>query len=360
MQKKICFFNSTKAWGGGEKWHFTSALALSKKGYRVSVYASKDSKLAQISKENGLRVEEISVSNLSFLNPFKIASLAKKFKQENFDTIIMNLPADIKTAGISAKRAGIKNIIYRRGMPHPIKNTAINRYIFGHVLDCVIANSQTIKDSILENNSNIIEKSKIKVLYNGIDVEAYNLSESEKLYQKENKELIIGNAGRLVEQKGQKYLIDLAVKLKEQGIKFKIVIAGTGPFLDELKHYTKTQGVENDIVFLGFVSNIKSFMESIDIFVFPSLFEGSANTILEAMFFGKPVITHDVSSMPELIKDGINGYLIPVGDIDMLTAKVVLLNKNPELVERMGSQNHQIIMEQFQTKQKIAELEKLL
>jgi glycosyltransferase involved in cell wall biosynthesis len=305
-------------------------------------------------------VEEISVSNLSFLNPFKIASLCKKFRQDHFDTIILNLPADIKTAGISAKRAGIKNIIYRRGMPHPIKNTLINRYIFGQVLDCVIANSQTIKESILANNQNMIEKSKIKVIYNGIDTDSYDQMVSDKLYHKVDGELVIGNAGRLVEQKGQKYLIDLAARLKQRAIPFKILIAGTGPLLVELKDYAKAQGVENDIEFLGFVSNIKSFMDSIDIFVFPSLFEGSANTILEAMFFAKPVITHNVSSMPELIKDNVNGFLIPVGDIELLTSQVVLLNENPELIERIGKQNHQTIIEEYQTKQKIAELEKLL
>jgi glycosyltransferase involved in cell wall biosynthesis len=356
MGKNICFFNSNLEWGGGEKWHLGAAKELIKRGYSVHLFTSKNSKLYEEALRNNIRVSTVRLRNLSFLNLFKVLKLSFMLRKHNFSAIIMNLPADVKAAGIASKLVGIEKIIYRRGMPHPIKNSLINRLVFGKVLTNVIANSQTVKESITVKNQNIIEKEKIVVINNSINFENYKSLSEEKVYEKKVGEIVIGNVGRLVEQKGQKYLIELADELRKRKVDFKILIAGSGPLEQELKDYSQKLKVESYVLFVGFISNVKAFMNSIDVFVLPSLFEGSPNTILEAMSFGKPIITHNTGSMAELIEDGVNGYTFTIGNINDCADKIEFLQNNNALYNTISDQNITEIKTKYSTEKKINEL----
>ena len=86
-------------------------------------------------------------------------------------------------------------------------------------------------------------------------------------------------------------------------------------------------------------------MNSIDVFVFPSHFEGSANAIVEAMYFSKPIVCFDVSSMPELVKNEENGYLADYENIDDFTEKMEKFIKNTELIKKMGDKSKEMSKE---------------
>ena len=100
--------------------------------------------------------------------------------------------------------------------------------------------------------------------------------------------------------------------------------------------------LNNEVILLGFIDKIEEFMNSIDVFVFPSHFEGSANAIVEAMYFGKPVVCFDVSSMPELVEDNENGYLVEYLNIDELVRKMGNFLNDPELIAKMGKKSKEI------------------
>ncbi len=80
----------------------------------------------------------------------------------------MNLSADMKVAGMAAKLAGVKRIIYRHGSAIPTRNSLINRFLFRKVFDKVLANSFETKRTILANNASLIDPSKIRVIYNAL------------------------------------------------------------------------------------------------------------------------------------------------------------------------------------------------
>ena len=123
----ICFFNSVKPWGGGEKWHFEMAKRLHEKGFPVMIYTNRISELK--SRADSAEIPNYSqrINNLSFLNPFIIIKLAIHLRKLNIQTIILNSPADLKAAGPAARLAGVPLIIYRRGSEIPIKNSMLNR-----------------------------------------------------------------------------------------------------------------------------------------------------------------------------------------------------------------------------------------
>jgi glycosyltransferase involved in cell wall biosynthesis len=320
--KNICFFNSNTVWGGGEKWHYEMALRLRKQGYPVLVMTNQASELFGRLAHEDIALQQVGISNLSFLNPLKILQIKRVFQQYRIHTVFLNLPSDVKAGGIAARLANVEKIIYRRGTALPVKNTALNRFFFRRILTGVIANSAEIKRTILQRNPHLIPEDKITILYNGVDLEAYDRQPEQPLYQRQGDEIILGNAGRFVAQKGQKYLIDLAKILQTQGMKFKLLIAGKGELEAELRAYARTSGVEHHLVFIGFVEHIKRFLDSLDIFIFPSLHEGSSHIVLEAMASQKPVIAFQISSNPELIIPHETGFLAEPHNVPQLAQYV--------------------------------------
>jgi hypothetical protein len=170
----IVFFNGHHVWGGGEKWHLDMARLIGKDGYPVRIVAAPRSELSQRARQAGVPLIEIPVGNLSFLNPIKLYKLYRLFRKVSVQSIILNLPSDLKAAGLAARLAGVPRIIYRRGSAIPIRNTWFNRFIFKYIVTDIIANSQETKRTVVAKNPLIFPVEKIHVLYNGIHLEKYD------------------------------------------------------------------------------------------------------------------------------------------------------------------------------------------
>ncbi|RLD63960.1 MAG: glycosyltransferase family 1 protein [Bacteroidetes bacterium] len=358
-ENNICFFNSCKAWGGGEKWHYDIAVRLLNKNHNIILVTNNNSELYYKAVNSNIPTISIKISNFSFLNPFKILKISRLFKNHLINTVILNLPSDLKAAGVAAKLAGVNNIIYRRGSAIPIKNSFLNRFLFKKIITQVIVNSNETKNTLNANNPNMIDEKKVKLVYNGIDLKKYDKTTS-KIYTKANNEIILGSAGRLSKQKAQKYLIEIAKKLKSKNINFKLLIAGDGELNNELRTYAKKLQVENEVVFLGFVENIKTFMNSIDIFLLTSLWEGFGYVIVEAMACKKPTVAFNVSSNPEIIADKETGFLIDDFNIDEFTDKIDLLINDNELREKFGNKAREIVEKRFEIDNTVKQIEQIL
>ncbi len=360
VKPKICFFNSSIAWGGGEKWHLEVAIFLFRAGY--DVHLAVHTKCAWLEKINaaGLPYTLFNISNLSFLNPLTRYNLFHFFATEKFDIVIFNMSADIKTAAPVARKSGTAHIIYRRGSAIPIRNTLLNRYLFSNIITEVIANSQATKRTVLQNNPSIFPENKITVLYNGLDFTNFLSPQPSKYYTKVGSEVVIGNLGRLEKQKAQHFLIDIAVRLSQLSIDFKILIGGTGRLETELKSYADNRNVSDKIAFVGFVNNVPAFMQSIDIFALTSIWEGFGYVLAEAMVCGKPAIAFDTSSNPELVEHGSTGFLVPEYDIEQFVQYIKLLTDNQQLRKSLGDKGQARMLQQFSSDSAFAEIEKYL
>ena len=359
--KVICFFNSAKTWGGGEKWHFDIATRLHNKGYNVIVITNKQSELNFKLRNTKIKTYPVKISNYSFLNPLKGRQIAEILKKEKVSTIIINLPADLKVAAPAAKKTGVLKTIYRRGSAIPIKNKYLNRILFKKYIDEIIANSEATKNTILTKNPDLFEKNKIKVIYNGITLPyKSDIKESNRVYIKQKNEFVIGNAGRFVKQKNHSFLIHLAARLKKENINFKLLLAGSGKLLSEIKDLAKQLQVDDKIIFTGFVEDVRTFMECIDIYILPSLWEGFGYVLAEAMICKKPVIAFNLSSNPEIIEDQKTGFLIEQNNMNKMIDKVKLLAGNYELREEMGLEGEKRVNKYFTIDKTVEKVEKVI
>ena len=357
----ICFFNSVKTWGGGEKWHLEVSQYMYNQGHDVLVITNAHSELYNRLQNTGIKCIGVRIEKLSFLNPFKIKQVAKILKQNNVETILINLSNDLKLAGLASKKLGVKRIIYGRGIPVPIKNSFLNRYLFGNIVTDILANSEATKRSILQNNSFLFPEEKIKVIYNPVYSDVIVSRQVKPLYKKtDRREIVLTTLGRLEFEKNHSFLIYLAVALKKRNINFKILIAGEGSLKNKLIALSKSLDVENEVHFLGYVENYISVIESGDIFVLPSLWEGFGYVLAEASLCKKPIIAFDTSSIPELVLDGKSGYIVKLNDIEAFADKVVYLATNEKVRKSMSSEGFNYSFKTFDSKLILTKMEAFL
>ena len=264
----------------------------------------------------------------------------------------MNLPQDVKTFAKIAYTNRVRKVIYRRGMDHPIKASYINKRIYPKYITHFIANSNKVKESI-HKFMPTLEK-KIHIIYNGV-----NLLEIPPLKRLGNK-IILGNLGRLVEQKGHKFLVELSVLLSKENFNFEIHIAGDGPLKHEIEALIISRGVQDKVKLLGHIKNPDSFLKSIDFFIFPSLFEGLSNALLEAQLYRKPTFAFNVSSNEEIIQNNYNGFIISNFDLKEMASQVIKLSLDAKKQEEIQKQSILILKKKFDQEKLSKQLIELL
>jgi glycosyltransferase involved in cell wall biosynthesis len=359
QKRTICFFNSMNTWGGGEKWHYDVASYLMKQHYRALLVSSPKSPLSLRLGEIGIPGYHIRISNLSFLNPVKVLRIASIFRKEQVGSLITNISGDMKVASIAGKIAGVPRIIYRRGSAIPIRNSIINRYLFRKVLTRIVANSRETKRTILANNEMLVPPEKIRVIYNGVYLSRYHL-DVPPLYRAVPGEIVLGSAGRLSEEKGHLYLLELLRLLNSSDHRFTLLIAGEGRLLHWLQKKAKKLGVDGQARFLGFVEDMPAFFRSIDIFLLSSHYEGFGYVIAEAMASRKPVVAFDIKSSAEIIDHGSTGYITQQHNVREMAGRVIELAGDSSLREQMGINGRRRVEEMFSFEKNREEIRELI
>lgn len=348
LNRSVCFCNSNRAWGGGEKWHLDAALGMARRGCHVFVMAGKDTPLYARAREHAeLTVCPVRFSNLSFLNPLLVNACGAYFKQNGISRVVLGLPADLKAAGLAARRAGVSGIYYRRGIALPVRNTFLNRIAYGNFLTGLIANSRETARLVFAENDAMMDKRKVHVMPNGLDIDAFDaaFAAASPVFRREGDTLVIGNAGRLTEQKGQHFLLHMSRALLDAGIAHRLVLAGEGERKDALVRLAGELGLGDTVLFTGFLSDMAPFWRSIDMFALSSLWEGFGYVLAESQLAGKPAIAFDGNSMPEVIRSGETGVLLPLPGADetpqavgaRLAAAVRSLADDPALAARLAA-----------------------
>ncbi|MBU4524647.1 MAG: glycosyltransferase family 4 protein [Desulfomicrobium sp.] len=361
MNRSICLFNSNRAWGGGEQWFLTHALLLAERGWRVCAVTHSSSVLGdRLSAHSHINLLRIPVGNLSFLNPAVLSRLVAFFRKNAVQSVILALPSDLKCGGIAARLAGVGDVIFRRGLALPTRDSLLNRFLFRRVLTKLLCNSEHTRRMVLSANTNLMAPSRTFVVYNGIDLPAFDALPGHPLVLRSHGSVVIGCAGRLTEQKGHQYLIDATALLRQRGLDVTVLLAGTGELEQELRARVASLGLEDCFRFLGFVEEMKQFYASIDIFALPSLWEGFGYVLSEAMSMRLPVVAFEASNIPEVVEHGGAGLLVPPRDVVAFADALEKLAQDPALRVRMGQNGRQRVESQFTLAKTFHALEKVL
>ncbi|MFX0197534.1 MAG: glycosyltransferase family 4 protein, partial [Candidatus Hodarchaeota archaeon] len=158
---------------------------------------------------------------------------------------------------------------------------------------------------------------------------------------------VLGTVARFTEQKGHQYLIDAAPKIVSAFPDVYFVFVGDGPLRSELHFKVHQLGLDSQVLFLGFRSDVRDLLNAFDVFVLPSLYEGLPNVVLEAMACGKPVIATEVDGTPEAVVQGETGILVPTQDSEALANAIIELLGDRRKVEEMGRRGRERVEMKF-------------
>jgi colanic acid/amylovoran biosynthesis glycosyltransferase len=153
----------------------------------------------------------------------------------------------------------------------------------------------------------------------------------------DNRRLI--SIGRLSEQKGQALLVRAAAILAKQGIEFELALVGDGPLRAQLEAEIVANGLQGKVRLLGWKnsSEVRDELLASRAMVMSSFAEGLPVVIMEALALGRPVLSTAIAGVPELVRDGVNGWLVPAGSVEALAEGMKrALSATPDELARMG------------------------
>lgn len=163
---------------------------------------------------------------------------------------------------------------------------------------------------------------------------------------------VILYVGRLAPRKGVDYLLQAMQNVIKRFPKARLVVVGAGPLEHHLKDLSKRLGLQNSIMFLGYVSDerIQRLLIFSDVVVVPSTFEGCPIVLLEAMAAGKPVVASAVQGIPEVVKPDFSGLLVEPGNVHEIEHAIIHLLKDKEYANYLGENARQAIIEDYSWK----------
>lgn len=356
----IGFIEDTHLRGGTQIWVTEAAEKFIKAGEDVTVIAPESSFVAEKCAASGAEVftydwDDIAVNSEQYrqiwteaLKKMDVAVCTVHPPRKGFHCSVF--------AGSCLKKSELDTILvpktgtivpeYKREFYIPDENIRV------HVISIT---NFTLK-YLVENYK--IPEDKVTLIYQGTEVDRFSSTEETRreAYRryplKKEAEPVLASVGSFEERKGQTVLLEAVKKLAESTLPdVHVMFVGEGPDEEKLKRITAELKLEDNVSFFPFTTEPNYIFDRIDILTLPSLYkEGLPNVLLEAMSMGIPVISSRMAGVPEIVFDGVTGYMVTPGDADELAETVEKMWADKELYRKMGENASKLMREKFDKK----------
>ena len=253
----------------------------------------------------------------------------------------------------AAKLAGVPMVIhtphghvfYGHFGPLVSKFFLLTERLMARITDQMVALTQTEKNDYVALS--VFSPEKVATIHSGVDVDRYmnvqvNIAEKKRGLGLNSKGLVVGTVGWLLPIKGPRHLLKAMSNVWESHPETTLIFVGKGDLEMGLKVEARRMGVSEKVIFLGWRDDIPEIMQTIDIFVLPSLNEGMGRVLVEAMAAGKPVVASRVGGILDLVKEGQNGCLFESGDEKELSLAIKKLLEDKKMRDEMGKRGREM------------------
>ncbi len=264
---------------------------------------------------------------------------------------------------LASMMSGIKCITHERGINNHYSRMA--RY-FGGKLGAIICISNAVKDNLIKHNVNITNATTI---YNGIDPEVLraNLSSEDikAMHNVDNKNVLIGVIGNIKQWKGQETMIRAMPAILEKFPETTCLLVGDiaaddAHYQSRLELLLKEEDIETSVVFTGYTKNVADYVAALTIVIHTSTEpEPFGRVLIEAMSMKKPVIGSGAGAVPEIIDNGITGYVFQPADHVSLANSVIDLLANPAKARTMGLSGYQRLRNFFTIEENVEKTQEI-
>ncbi|MBD2036624.1 glycosyltransferase family 4 protein [Leptolyngbya sp. FACHB-321] len=362
---KLLIITSATVRGGAEEYVLTIAAAAIEAGWHTHValpYADSNASLRQALEANHASCHPLAIAEPSsrgvqamasaFLRSVRTRALLLAIKP---DVVLINLPwADhclgsiVACGWLQIPTAVMFHLIPPEGIP--LSRSRRHAYTWARARRQQWLTNAQANRPLLANLFQM-PTSDLLCIYNGIQLPTLLDRNSEAiaaLRQQVRQELgipatskLLLTVGRLTPQKGYEDLLEVIPALLESDPDLRFVWAGDGEQRQGLCDRLYRAGIADKVLLIGHRSDLPRLLQSADLFVFPTRFEGHPFALLEAMAYGLPIVTTNVSSIPEVMTHQVHGLLCPSGDREALLHSIEWALQHPNEMQAMAQQAQQ-------------------
>ncbi|MHC5010900.1 MAG: glycosyltransferase [Planctomycetota bacterium] len=316
---KVLHFNLESGWRGGEQQILYLLRGLRERDVPQELLCRKNSVLCERARADGFTVHETSPA--APLDPVVAFRLARRIRRGGFDVLHLHTAHAqglglLACGSLGSRRP--RTVVTRRVDFSIFRHSVLglNRLKYTRGVDRILCVSHRVRDVLLEDG---IPSDLLTVVHDGVDLariadapdrraayrDAYSIPDTAP---------VVGNVGACVELKGQRDLVAAVPALLASHADTRVVIIGDGPLREALGEQARELGVGEHVILPGFRDDVPSWMRFFDVFCFPSRHEGLGTSVLDAMAADTPVVAARSGGLPELIRDGRDGLLVPPQD----------------------------------------------
>ncbi len=348
--------------GGGQRSLMDLAKSLDPGHFNPVIICPEEGKFVDLIRSHSITVEIVPMGTFKTIDPIsrlltfnKLAGLVKKHK---IDLIHVNGLRAAIYCGAIAKYFKVP-LVWHVRVPESGGVAERAAYAFA---DKIIVNSRAVGKKFANWRGSA---DKVVVIYNGINLEEFKPCERKNklapgLGFGEN-EPLVGMVGELSPKKGQKCFLEAASKVIGESPQVKFLIVGeehdSGVYKGELTRLADKLKISQSVCFLGFRDDIAEILDSLALLVHCPEREGFGRVVVEAMALKVPVVATDAGGIPEIIKDGVNGFLIPVGDTEALAKTILGLLRDKARSGILGEAGRKTVEGSFDLKRQIKKIE---
>lgn len=281
-----------------------------------------------------------------------IREVAEHLRRSGADVLCCNGYKPDVVGWLAARRAGVPVVSISHGWTAATWKVCLYEALDRALLrwmDAVVCVSEGQAEKVRRAG---VPADRAVVIRNGLQV--HEITDPDPVYRRLLFDLfphrparVVGAAGRLSPEKGFGQLVEAAALVARDHPDVGFVHFGDGPLRDELKRHITSHGLDQRFVLAGFRTDLEKFLPHLDLAVLPSFTEGLPVVVLEAFAAGVPVVATAVGGTPEVVEDGVNGYLVPPGKPAALAARIKDALADEDRRRAMGERGRQRVRTHF-------------
>jgi glycosyltransferase involved in cell wall biosynthesis len=367
---------------GGPALHVAYLTAgLADRGYDTTLVAGTvgrgEESMAFVADSKGVRVEVIDELHRN-ISPFRdaraIVRLARLIRRER-PTILHTHTAKAGAVGrLAALLAGPSRppiVVHTfhghvlRGYFNPLatRGFRVLETLLARTTTTLVAVSPEVRDDLVRLR--VAPASKFAVIRLGIELDqrvgndATARAATRRLLGVGDEPFVVGWVGRMTAVKRTDVVVRVLSKLVERGVDARLLLVGDGPDRDDLERYAHELGVIRRCLFLGYQEDVARWYNAIDALLLPSVNEGTPVSVIEALAAERPAVATAVGGTPDVVRDGVDGFLVDPADGDALAARLAELAGDPQRRAEMGAAGRERVLERYAVDRLVDDIDRL-
>jgi glycosyltransferase involved in cell wall biosynthesis len=327
-------------WGGQEMRILREMSALPRESFRLLLACQPTSQIAREAKARELGVECITIRGN--IDPLAVWNFIRLYRRHRVDIVHTHSNADSWNAALAAKFSVPRPWVVRT---RHLSASFNNRLIYNFMADRVVTTGEYVRQFMVQEKK--IDARKILAIPSGVNLERFNPRKVRENLRKEfgipAEAPVFGIATIFRKKKGLQDLLKTVPEILRSFPEAKLLLVGEGPQERNYRRLIEEVGIRNAVVMPGFQEDVPRVLNTLDVFVFPTLEEAFPNAVQEAMAMEKPVVATRVGGVPDIVQDGETGFLVGPGDCQAIAERVVRLLRDPELRREMGRKGRRFV-----------------